>query len=153
MRTILCIQILAVVFCTVWPLFKCDNNHFRCKKLWFVYANDMELRLLIHFQLPVKTYCISSNKSLSVYFFPRILDSAFKWVGPLIETRRLFWKGWSNPSLIQHMLQLLSVYKLHHPPKPAAKFSVSLHVHCCYTYTCTVHMNPKCSGRHSTLQK
>ena len=36
------------------------------------------------------TYHMSSNKSLGVYFFPSILDPAFKQVGLLIETRRLF---------------------------------------------------------------
>ena len=54
------------------------------------------------------------------------------------------------------MLQLLhAVYKLswlslRYPPKSVAKFSTSLHMHCCYTGTktgtCTVHVDPEYSG-------
>ena len=83
------------------------------------------------------------KKIPGIYFFLSILNLGFKWVGPLIETRHLFWKGWSSPGyyLIQHVFQLLSVCNcimwllLRHPPKPAAKLSMLLHVHCCYIGT------------------
>ena len=84
-----------------------------------------------------------------IYFFPSILAPAFKQVGSLIETRHLFWKGWSNPTFIRfntcfNCFQFINCVIWLSLSKPEAKFSTAILARALFTWILNVAVGTPC---------